>query len=90
MLETNNSALESKYHGKLNADTMLVIGMLILLVVVEVFVLYEVLTRTWEIASDFFYLYVVFLGLLIVIETIGCWSVRKSIKKHMFEFEYYD
>lgn len=89
-METNNSALESKYHSKLNADTMLFIGMLILLVIVEVFVLYEILTRTWEIASDFFYLYVIFLGLMIVIEAIGCWSVRKSIKKHMFEFEYYD
>jgi len=89
-LETNDPALESKYHSKLNGDTVLIVGMLVLLVGVEGFVLYEVLSETWEIAGNFFYLYVIFVGLLVVIETIGCLSVRNSIKNHMFEFKYYD
>ena len=90
MLEMNDPALERKYHSKLNGDTVLVLGMLALLVSVEGFVLYKILSETWEIAGNFFYLYVIFVGLLVVIETIGCLSVRNSIKKHMFEFRYYD
>jgi len=35
-------------------------------------------------------LYVLFIILLLGIETLGCVGVYKSIKKHMFEFEYYD
>lgn len=89
-METNDHALESKYHSKLNGDTILIVGMIALLVGVEGFVLYKVLSETWEIAGNFFYLYVIFVGLLVVIETIGCLSVRNSIKKHMFEFKYYD
>ena len=90
MLETNDPALESKYYSKLNGDTILVIGMIALLIGVEGFVIYKVLSETWEIAGSFYYLYVIFVGLLVVIETIGCLSVRNSIKKHMFEFKYYD
>jgi hypothetical protein len=90
VLETNDPALESKYHSKLNGDTILVIGMIALLIGVEGFVIYKVLSETWEIAGNFYYLYVIFVGLLVVIETIGCLSVRNSIKKHMFEFKYYD
>ncbi|TFH04178.1 MAG: monomethylamine permease [Methanosarcina sp.] len=89
-METNDPALERKYHSKLNGDTVLVLGMLALLVSVEGFVLYKILSETWEIAGNFFYLYVIFVGLMVVIETIGCLSVRNSIKKHMFEFRYYD
>lgn len=89
-METNDPALERKYHSKLNGDTVLVLGMLALLVSVEGFVLYKILSETWEIAGNFFYLYVIFVGLMVVIETIGCLSVRNSIKNHMFEFRYYD
>lgn len=89
-METNNQAIESKYHSKLNGDTGLIIGMLLLLIGVEGFILYNVLAETWEIAGDFFYLYVIFAGLMVGIEAIGCLSVRKSIKNHMFEFRYYD
>ncbi|HHV23624.1 MAG TPA: monomethylamine permease [Methanosarcina sp.] len=89
-MEMNNQAMESKYHRKLNGDSVLIVGMLILLVSVEVFLLYKILTETWEIAKNFFYLYVIFVGLIVIIEAIGCLSVRSSIKKHMFEFEYYD
>ncbi|AKB20152.1 Monomethylamine permease [Methanosarcina sp. WWM596] len=89
-METNDPALEKKYHSKLNGDTVLVLGMLTLLVSVEGFVLYKILSETWEIAGNFFYLYVIFVGLLVLIETIGCLSVRNSIKNHMFEFKYYD
>ncbi len=85
-----DQAMESKYHRKLNADSALIVGMLILLVSVEGFLLYKILSETWEIAKNFFYLYVIFAGLIIIIEAIGCLSVRSSIKKHMFEFEYYD
>ncbi|KKG10488.1 monomethylamine permease [Methanosarcina sp. 2.H.T.1A.6] len=87
---TNNPAMESKYHSKLNGDTALIMGMLALLIGVEGFVLYRILSETWEIAGNFFYLYVIFVGLVVVIEAIGCLSVRKSIKNHMFEFRYYD
>lgn len=89
-MEMNNKELESKYHSKLNGDTLLVVGMLALLVGVEGFIIYRILSETWEIASSFFYLYVIFIGLIILIETIGCLRVRESIKTHMFEFEYYD
>lgn len=89
-METNNKELESKYHSKLNGDTLLVIGMLALLVGVEGFIIYRILSETWEIASSFFYLYIIFIGLIILIETIGCLRVRDSIKTHMFEFKYYD
>jgi len=89
-LETNNPAMERKYHSKLNGDTVLVIGMLALLVGVEGFIIYRILSETWEIASGFFYLYVIFIGLIVLIETIGCLRVRESIKNHMFEFKYYD
>jgi hypothetical protein len=89
-LETNNQALESKYYSKLNGDTALVIGMLALLVCVEGFIIYRILSETWEIASDFFYLYITFIGLIVLIETIGCLRVRESIRNHMFEFKYYD
>ena len=86
----NNQAIERKYHSKLNGDTGLIIGMLTLLVGVEGFVLYEILSETWEISKNFFYLYLIFVGMMIVIEAIGCLSVRKSIKTHMLEFRYYD
>jgi len=89
-LEMNNHAMESKYHRKLNGDTVLVVGMLVLLVSVEGFIIYKILAETWEIAGNFFYLYVIFVGLIVVIETIGCLRVRESIKNHMFEFKYYD
>ena len=89
-METNNKELESKYHSKLNGDTLLVIGMLALLVGVEGFIIYKILAETWEIASSFFYLYIIFIGLIVLIETIGCLRVRESIKTHMFEFKYYD
>lgn len=89
-METNDPAMERKYHSKLNGDTVLVIGMLALLVGVEGFIIYRILSETWETASGFFYLYVIFIGLIVLIETIGCLRVRESIKNHMFEFKYYD
>ncbi|HWQ44813.1 MAG TPA: monomethylamine permease [Methanosarcina barkeri] len=89
-METNNPAMKSKYHRKLNGDTVLVVGMLALLVSVEGFIIYKILAETWEIVGNFFYLYVIFVGLIVVIETIGCLRVRESIKNHMFEFKYYD
>jgi hypothetical protein len=89
-VETSNQAMETKYHRKLNGDTAILVGMLLLLAGVEGFVLYIFLSETWETARDFFYLYVIFVGLVVIIEAIGCLSVRNSIKKHMFEFEYYD
>ena len=64
----NNHATKSKYHRKLNGDTVLVAGMLALLVSVEGFIIYKTLVETWEIAGNFFYLYVIFVGLIIVIE----------------------
>ena len=89
-MEMSNQPIESKYHTKLKGDTGLIIGMLALLVGVEGFVLYQVLSETWEISKNFFYLYLIFVGLIIIIEAVGCLSVRESIKTHMFEFKYYD
>lgn len=89
-MEMNDKAMESKYHSKLNADTLLIVGMLALLVGVEGFVIYKILAETWSVAKDFFYLYLIFVGLMIVIEAIGCLGVRNSIKNHMYEFKYYD
>lgn len=82
--------MESKYYRKLNGDTVLVVGMLALLVGAEGFVIYKVLSETWKISSGFFYLYVIFMGLIVSIEAIGCLRVRESIKNHMFEYKYYD
>ncbi|MCQ1537117.1 monomethylamine permease [Methanosarcina sp. KYL-1] len=82
--------MEKKYHSKLNGDSVLVVGMLALLIGVELFVIGKIVGATWEIASNFYYLYVIFFGLIVVVETIGCLRVRDSIKKHMFEFTYYD
>lgn len=84
------SEKESKYRSKLNGDSMLIIGMLALLIGVEGFVISKILSATWEISSNFFYLYILFFGLIVSIEGIGCLRVRESIKKHMFEFQYYD
>lgn len=89
-METNDPAMKSKYHSKLNGDTALVAGMLVLLVGAEGFVIYKILAETWEISSGFFYLYIIFIGLIVLIEGIGCLRVRESIKNHMFEFKYYD
>lgn len=89
-MQTSNQAMKAKYHRKLNSDTGLIVGMLVLLVSVEGFVIYKVLIETWEISKDFFYLYLIFLALVVIIEAIGCLGVRKSIMNHMFEFEYYD
>jgi hypothetical protein len=86
----SNEILESKYHSKLTGDTALIVGMLALLVCVEGFIAYRILSKTWEVASSFFYLYIIFIGLIVLIETIGCLKVRESIKTHMFEFKYYD
>ena len=90
MLEMNDPEIENKYHSKLKRDTGLIIGMLLLLIGVEAFVLYKILIETWEISGNFFYLYLIFVGLMVVIEAIGCISVRNSIRNHMFEFKYYD
>nr|WP_304364533.1 monomethylamine permease [Methanosarcina sp. KYL-1] len=87
---TINPEMEKKYHSKLNGDSVLVVGMLALLIGVELFVIGKIVGATWEIASNFYYLYVIFFGLIVVVETIGCLRVRDSIKKHMFEFTYYD
>lgn len=87
---TINPEMESRYHSKLKEDSILVAGMLVLLVGVELFVIGKILMETWEIASNFFYLYLIFFGLIVGIETIGCLRVRDSIRNHMFEFTYYD
>ena len=84
------SELESKYHSKLKGDSLMILGMLALLIGVETFVIGKVLSATWEISSGFSYLYIVFFGLVVGIEAIGCLRVRDSIRNHMFEFRYYD
>ena|GEM_PF-2049570 len=90
---TGNAALQAKYRGKLNLDSVLIAIMLCLLYGAQLFLVYSVLTATKPVLAEFPGLtpiYLFFIGLMFTIETIGCLKVRHSIKQHMHEFHYYD
>ena len=82
---------ENKYKSKLSQDTMMIMVALGLLVVVELYVVYSILSVAGKaLPGGLMGIYIVFVGLVIGIETIGYWKVRHSINEHMHEFEYYD
>jgi hypothetical protein len=90
---TGNAALQAKYRGKLNLDSFLIAIMLFLLYGAQLFLVYSVLIATKPVLVEFPGLtpiYLLFIGLMFTIETIGCLRVRHSIKQHMHEFRYYD
>lgn len=83
----------ARYQSKLNMDSVLIAGMLSLLYVAQLFLVYSVLTATKPVLAEHSILvpvYLVFIGLMFTIETIGCLKVRSSIKQHMHEFRYYE
>lgn len=82
---------EGKYNSKLGQDTMIIFVALGLLVVIELFVAFSILSVAGPaLPGGLIGIYYLFIGLVIGIETIGYLHVRKSIKQHMVEFEYYD
>ncbi len=90
---TVSESLKARYKSKLNMDSFLIVLMLSLLYGVQLFLVYSVFSATKPVLSEFSGLipvYLLFVGLMFAIETIGCLKVRQSIKQHMHEFRYYD
>lgn len=86
-----DGVIEAKYNGAFVKDTYLIVGAIALLIAVEGFVVYTVLSNAGSVVPPLIRgIYVLFFGLVVVIETIGYWQVRHSIRQHMFDFEYYD
>jgi putative effector of murein hydrolase LrgA (UPF0299 family) len=80
-----------KYAQGLQKDTYLIIGALALLVIVEGYVVYTILSYAGPaVSAGIRGLYILFFLLVIGIETIGYWQVRKSLKQHMYELKYYE
>lgn len=85
---------EAKYKKWLLLDTGLIIGMWVFLVLSESYITYmilsEITSRGMEIPIYLMGGYVFFLLFMFVVEGLGCLNVWRSIKTHMYEFEYYD
>lgn len=84
---------KTKYHSDLRKDAGIIILVLGLLFFSETFVFYRIMTTLWDAVPEvqlLFPVYLLFLILLLGIETIGCITVYKSIKEHMYDFNYYD
>jgi hypothetical protein len=82
---------EAKYNGAFAKDTYLIACAITLLVFVEGYVVYTVLSQAGSVVSPAIRgIYILFFGLAVGIETIGYLQVRRSIKQHMFDFRYYD
>jgi putative effector of murein hydrolase LrgA (UPF0299 family) len=82
---------QEKYAQGLQKDTYLIIGALALLVIVEGYVVYTILSYAGPaVSAGIRGLYILFFLLVIGIETIGYWQVRKSLKQHMYELKYYE
>lgn len=82
---------EAKYEDGLRKDTYLIVGAILLLILVEGYVVYTVLSYAGSaVSSGIIGLYILFFLLVVGIETIGYWQVRHSLKQHMHEFRYYD
>ncbi|ADI74206.1 monomethylamine permease [Methanohalobium evestigatum Z-7303] len=82
-----------KYDRGLRLDLMLIIGIVTVLIAVELFVFIMITTTTqaWTMMPlPMFGVYIVVIGLLIGIETLGCAQVYRSIKEHRFRLRYYD
>jgi hypothetical protein len=86
-----DAASESRYNGAFAKDTYLIIGAIALLIIVQGFVVFTILSQAGSaVPSSIRGLYLLFFVFLVGIETIGYLQVRKSIKQHMFDFRYYD
>ncbi len=82
---------EAKYKGAFAKDTYLIVGAIALLIIVEGFVVFTILSEAGSaVPSSIRIIYYVFFALVIGIESIGYMQVRHSIKQHMFDFRYYD
>ncbi|WP_292466601.1 monomethylamine permease [Methanolobus sp.] len=82
---------EAKYKGAFAKDTYLIVGAIALLIVVQGYVVFTILSAAGSAVSPAIRgIYVVFFVLVVGIETLGYWQVRHSIKQHMFDFKYYD
>ncbi|WP_321429794.1 monomethylamine permease [uncultured Methanolobus sp.] len=82
---------EEKYNSAFAKDTFLILGAIALLIVVEGYVVFTILSEAGSAVSPAIRgIYILFFGLVVGVETIGYLKVRSSIKQHMFDFEYYD
>lgn len=82
---------ETKYNKAFAKDTYLIVGAIALLITVQGYVVFTILSAAGSVVSPAIRaIYVVFFLLLVGIETMGYWQVRQSIKQHMFDFKYYD
>jgi len=82
---------KKKYERGLQKDTYLIVGAILLLILVEGYVVYTILSHAGPaVPSWIMGLYVFFFLLVVGIEIIGYWQVRHSLKQHMHEFEYYE
>lgn len=89
MANINNN----RYRSKLHQDAGVIVLLLALLYFSEMYMIYNIVAIIGvevPISSILMGLYVLFIILLLGIETLGCVGVYTSIKKHMFEFKYYD
>jgi len=83
----------NRYQSKLKQDAGVIVMLLALLYFSEIYMIYNILAiigSSVPIPSTLMGLYILFIILLLGIETLGCIGVYNSIKKHMFEFKYYD
>lgn len=82
---------QAKYDQGLQKDTYLIVGAIALLIIVQGHVVYTILSYAGPaVSASIRGLYIVFFLLVVGIETVGYWEVRKSLKQHMHEFRYYD
>jgi hypothetical protein len=86
---------EALYNNKLKQDAGVIILLLGLLYFSETFIVYRIVSVIWRSGevpeiTTVLPLYIIFIVLLLGIETIGCIRVYKSIKEHMYDFKYYD
>ncbi|MDW7732438.1 MAG: monomethylamine permease [Methanolobus sp.] len=82
---------ETKYDDGLRKDTYLIVGAIALLIIVEGYVVYTVLSYAGSaVSSSIIGLYILFFLMIVFVETIGYWQVRHSLKQHMQEFGYYE
>jgi hypothetical protein len=85
---------EAKYKKWFRLDTALIIFMWVFLVVSESFVAFTILnaaiSRGLEIPIVLLAIFGIVLFLMFFINGMACLNVWKSIKEHMYEFEYYE
>lgn len=82
---------DSKAKAGLQKDTYLIVGAIALLIIIEGYVVYTILSYAGPaVPSWIIGLYILFFLLVVGIETIGYWQVRHSLKQHMHELGYYD